>query len=124
MDELNSFISESVIMKDFKHRNVLGLVGVSVGVEEDKAVPYIILPFMANGDLKRYLKDKRTAAGRDVKALFKVCIKVLFILYSLNISREGDIFKIEPYFNSDLCEHFSGFANVTIAIKIISYKMK
>ncbi|XP_065910186.1 hepatocyte growth factor receptor-like isoform X3 [Dysidea avara] len=71
MDELNSFISESVIMKDFKHRNVLGLVGVSVGVEEDKAVPYIILPFMANGDLKRYLKDKRTAAGRDVKALFK-----------------------------------------------------
>ena len=74
MDDLNLFISESVIMKDFKHRNVLGLVGVSVGVEEDKAVPYIIIPFMANGDLKGYLKDKRTAAGRDVKALFKVCM--------------------------------------------------
>ncbi|XP_065910189.1 hepatocyte growth factor receptor-like isoform X5 [Dysidea avara] len=71
MDELNLFISESVIMKDFNHRNVLGLVGVSVGLEEDKAVPYIIIPFMANGDLKGYLKDKRTTAGRDVKTLFK-----------------------------------------------------
>ena len=72
MEGLNQFIGESVIMKHVKHRNVLGLVGVSIGVEEDKAVPYIIIPFMANGDLKGYLKDKRLAAGRDVKALFKV----------------------------------------------------
>ena len=72
MDELDQFISESVVMKHMKHRNVLGLVEVSVGVDEDKAVPYIIMPFMANGDLKGYLKDKRTTAGRDVKVLFKV----------------------------------------------------
>ena len=72
MEELDLFISESVIMKDFKHRNVLGLVGVSVGVEDDKAIPYIILPFMENGDLKGYLKEKRVKCGKDLNMLFKV----------------------------------------------------
>ena len=72
MEELDLFISESVIMKDFKHRNILGLVGVSVGVEDDKAIPYIILPFMENGDLKGYLKEKRVKCGKDLNMLFKV----------------------------------------------------
>ena len=81
MDELNIFISESVIMKDFKHRNVLGLVGVSVGVKDEIAAPYIILPFMANGDLKRYLQHKRSEANDNPESLFKV--RVLNYLVSV-----------------------------------------
>ena len=72
MDELNSFISESVIMKDFKHRNVLGLIGVSVAVEGDIAAPYIILPYMVNGDLKGYLQHKRNEAQDNPESLLKV----------------------------------------------------
>ena len=72
MDELNSFISESVIMKDFKHRNVLGLIGVSVGVEGDIAAPYIILPYMVNRDLKGYLQHKRNEAQDNPESLLKV----------------------------------------------------
>ena len=73
MDELNLFISESVIMKNFKHRNVLSLVGVSVGVNDTIAAPYIILPFMANGDLKEYLQQKRNMTEDNPESLFKVC---------------------------------------------------
>ena len=72
MNELNLFISESVIMKNFKHRNVLGLVGVSVGVKDGIAAPYIILPFMANGDLKGYLQHKRNMTENNPESLFKV----------------------------------------------------
>ena len=73
MDEINLFISESVIMKNFKHRNVLGLIGISVGVEDEIAVPYIVLPFMANGDLKRYLQHQRNnLAVNNPESLFKV----------------------------------------------------
>ena len=72
MDELNLFISESVIMKNFEHRNVLGLIGVSVGVHDDIAIPYIILPYMANGDLKEYLQYKRSEAENNPESLFKV----------------------------------------------------
>lgn len=95
MEELDLFITESVIMKDFKHRNVLGLVGVSVGVEDEIAIPYIILPFMANGDLKGYLKEKRLKCGKDLDMLFKVhtiscyynfCVHVLHKMIPLNVS--------------------------------------
>ena len=45
-------------MKDFQHPNILGLTGVCFDTPD--GVPFIILPFMANGSLKDYLKSKRT----------------------------------------------------------------
>ena len=78
-DDLDSFIAESVIMKNFKHRNILGLVGVSVGVENNIARPYIVLPFMANKDLKKYLQSKRTEVGNNLETLLKVCTSILTI---------------------------------------------
>ena len=47
-------------MKDFRHRNVMGLTGVCFP-EEDP--PIIILPFMANGDLHSFLKKRRGSAS-------------------------------------------------------------
>ncbi len=44
-------------MKDFSHPNILGLAGVCFDTAD--GVPYIILPFMANGDLRDFLKNKR-----------------------------------------------------------------
>ena len=61
-------------MKNFKHKNILGLVGVSVGVENDITRPYIILPFMVNKDLKKFLQCKRREMGNNLEALLKVCI--------------------------------------------------
>ena len=74
MDDLESFITESVVMKNFKHRNVLGLVGVSVGIEDEIAKPYIVLPFMVNKDLKKFLQLKRSQAGNDLEASLTVCV--------------------------------------------------
>ena len=86
MDELNLFISESVIMKNFEHRNVLGLIGVSVGIQNDIATPYIILPYMANGDLKGYLQHKRSEAQDDPEVLPKVPnLITLFIISYLYV---------------------------------------
>ena len=44
-------------MKDFDHPNILGLVGVSF--DDTSGVPLVILPFMANGDLRKYLQSKQ-----------------------------------------------------------------
>ena len=55
---MQSFLAECVLMKKVEHPNVLDLLGVCFNVEE--GIPYIILPFMANGDLKTYLFNKRT----------------------------------------------------------------
>ena len=44
-------------MKDFDHPNVLSVLGV--GFNTDNRLPFVILPFMVNGDLKTYLKRKQ-----------------------------------------------------------------
>ena len=54
--ELKGFLEESTLMYRFDHPNVLGLVGICF---DDSNSPYLILPFMDNGDLKGFLKMKR-----------------------------------------------------------------
>ena len=55
-NNVQDFISECVIMKDFDHPNILGLVGVSF--DETACLPLVVLPFMANGDLRHFLHSK------------------------------------------------------------------
>ena len=56
-------------MKHFDHPNVLGLIGICLNTPD--RVPYIVLQYMANGDLRTFLKNKR--AGRtSVNQLPKV----------------------------------------------------
>lgn len=44
-------------MLDFDHPNVMNLLGVCFDTEDH--LPVIILPYMANGDLKSFLISKR-----------------------------------------------------------------
>jgi len=52
VDMVELFLREAVIMKDFEHVNVLRIVGVSF---EADGSPMVILPYMANGDLRHYI---------------------------------------------------------------------
>ena len=56
-NNVQDFISECVVMKDFDHPNILGLVGVSF--YDAAGLPLVILPFMANGDLRHFLHSKQ-----------------------------------------------------------------
>ena len=51
-------MKESLQMKDFQHCNVMGLLGVCL---DAGPAPYLVLPYMANGDLLSYLKAHREA---------------------------------------------------------------
>jgi len=50
MSEL--FLREAILMKDFHHVHVLGVIGVSF---DSDGSPMVILPYMANGDLRQYI---------------------------------------------------------------------
>ena len=53
-------------MKRFDHPNIVGLLGVCFDTPD--GYPYLILPFMANGNIRDYLKDKRVHST-DITAL-------------------------------------------------------
>ena len=46
------FLEEGLLMKNFDHPNVLGLLGLTF---DSEGQPLIVLPFMANGDLKSFV---------------------------------------------------------------------
>lgn len=50
------FLQEAYVMKNFKHSNVMQLVGLCMDMEE---TPLVILPFMKHGDLLSYLHEDR-----------------------------------------------------------------
>ena len=64
MDMLEDFLSEATLMIDFRHDNVLSLIGV---VWEQSERPLVVLPFMENGDLRKVVRDQSTVsqAGSD-----------------------------------------------------------
>ena len=66
-------LHETILMKDFDHPNVLNVLGVGINSDNENGLPFIVLPFMVNGDLKTYLKSKRQKPG-VVDQLPKVCI--------------------------------------------------
>ena len=56
-------------MKNFHHPNVLRLLGVVFDTPD--GLPYLVLPFMKNGNLKDYLKSQRVEAS-DIDTLPQV----------------------------------------------------
>ena len=52
-------------MKRLDHPNILPIIGVCLESNHEIGLPFMVLPFMVNGDLKSYLKNKRKS-GRCV----------------------------------------------------------
>ncbi|XP_055958284.1 hepatocyte growth factor receptor isoform X2 [Patella vulgata] len=86
--ELNTFLEEALIMKDFSHENVLKLMGVCLA---DQAIPYVVLPFMKNGDLLSYIRNPGN----------KPTIKDL-ILFGVDVAKGMDYLAKSKFVHRDL----------------------
>ena len=71
LDAMKDLVAESAIMKTFHHPNVLPLLGVCIDYG-DEDVLKIVMPFMANGDLKSFLKQNRVSPN-NTQEYPKVC---------------------------------------------------
>ena len=56
-EDMKSFLLECSKISQLHHPNVLGLVGICF---EDNT-PFMLLPYMANGDLKQFLLSRRVS---------------------------------------------------------------
>ncbi len=50
------------MLKDFKHEHVLGLIGVAI----EKNHPYVLLPYMENGDLKSFISNEENVSDQEI----------------------------------------------------------
>ncbi|KAK2152664.1 hypothetical protein LSH36_322g03037 [Paralvinella palmiformis] len=79
---VTSFLEEGVVMKKFDHPHVLRLLGVGVG---DKDEPMVIIPYMSNGDLRSYVRNKeKSFTARQLLQLAQQVAKGMAYLASLN----------------------------------------
>lgn len=60
---MEAFLKEGIVMKNFNHPHVLSLLGLCLGYKKE---PMVILPFMANGDLRSYIKVKNRVCMDDM----------------------------------------------------------
>ena len=81
---LKSFLNECVLMKRLDHPNILPIIGVCLESNHVSGLPFMVLPFMVNGDLKSYLKNKRSGA-RCVDQYPEVCTRLIIYVCKLNI---------------------------------------
>ncbi len=54
-DTIEAFLQEGLRMKNFNHPHVLQLFGIAMSTDQ---YPMVVLPYMARGDLRSYVKDK------------------------------------------------------------------
>ena len=70
---VEEFLSEATIMKDFHHENVLELIGVTIRGD----VPFVLLPFMEYGDLRNYISNQNLVSIR-------ICISIISTSISIS----------------------------------------
>ena len=72
---MDKFVEESLKMSRFKHPHVMGLIGVCL---DPTSTLLIIMPFMANGSLLKYLKKERDNlilfAANDEQEVSDFCV--------------------------------------------------
>ncbi|XP_061187116.1 hepatocyte growth factor receptor-like [Saccostrea echinata] len=86
--DVNAFLNEALIMKDFDHPNVLTLIGITMDKGE---FPMVILPFMHNGALLTYIRDEENMPT----------VKML-VMYGLDIAQGMEYLANRKFVHRDL----------------------
>ena len=75
-------MEESLKMSRFKHSHVMGLIGVCL---DAGSAPFIIMPYMANGSLLKYLKKERETIVLSEDNTDLEEVKCVIIFLSVNV---------------------------------------
>ena len=63
-EQTKTLIKECALMHKFDHPNIISLVGICLDAGPSRS-PYIIFPFMENGNLHSYVEDNKAILLTD-----------------------------------------------------------
>ena len=80
MTDMEAFLENSVKTKDFKHENILSVLGIAIVREK----PFAAFPFMANRSLLEFVRNQKNVRKYVQVAQFHVkALKPLFTVYMI-----------------------------------------
>ena len=72
-------------MQHFKHPHVVPLLGLAI---KDN-IPYVVVPFMENGDLRCYVKKETNVRNRSIFLLLSSCLNFRPVLHIVTCQGSG-----------------------------------
>ena len=89
--EVTQFLEEATLMSHFHHDHVLGLTAVTIRDNH----PFVILPYMENGDLKSFISNDENVSKKPQNIYI-----FLIEMHNSVLSYGSSVFNIIAYFHT------------------------
>ncbi|XP_065188412.1 tyrosine-protein kinase RYK-like [Sycon ciliatum] len=112
--DVDEFLEEAVMLKDFKHQNVMSLLAVALDTED---LPMVCLEYMHYGDLRTYLRKMRGSVANLVDEANSTSSTKVLLSFCTQVAQGMDYLSSLSFVHRDLAAR-NCMLNKDLVVKI------